>query len=158
VEIGFQTHAAHPDRVGDALLGVHGELLRENVNDLVAGWQHEFEHVVHEAVNVAVGDFGVIAFAGQDATMLQAFDVLSGNADVYGAELHAGIALADFHGFTDGANGFFDVGDHAAQYADAFDFADSDDFEFAVRVFRPARQQTFVVPMSRLRPHRGVVG
>ncbi len=138
--------AAHPDRVGDALLRVHRELLREDVDDLVAGWQHELEHVVHEAVNVAVSDFGVIAFAGQDATMLQAFNVLSGDADVYAAELHAGIALADFHRFADGANGFFDVGDHAAQYTRAFDFADSDDFEFAVRIFTPGEAADFCRP------------
>jgi hypothetical protein len=113
------------------------------VNDLVARRQHELEHIVYEAVNVAIGDFSVIAFAGKNAPMLQAFDVLSGNADVYGAELHAGISLADFHGFADSANGFFDVGDHAAQYTRAFDFADSDDFEFAVRIFTPGEAADF---------------
>jgi hypothetical protein len=143
VEVCFQSHAAHADRVGDALLGVYCKLLRKNVDDLISGWQHQFEHIVHKAVNVAIGDLGVIAFTGQDTTMLQTFDVLSGNSDVHAAELHLSIALADFHGFADGANGFFDVGDHSAQYTRAFDFADSDDFEFAVRVFAPGEAADF---------------
>ncbi len=143
VEIGFQPDAAHPDRIGDALLAVHGEFLREHVDDLVAGWQHEFEHVIDNAVNVAAGDLGMVALAGQDAAVLQAFDVLAGNADVHGAKFHARIALGNLDGFADGVDRFFDVADHAAQYADAFDLADAEDFELAMVVFAPGQATHF---------------
>ena len=113
------------------------------MDDLVAGRQHEFEHVVYEAINVAAGDFGVVALAGQDAPVLQTFDVLTGDANVHRVQFHAGVALADFDGFADGADRFFDVRDHAAQHTDTFDLADSDDFEFAMCIFAAGEAADF---------------
>jgi hypothetical protein len=119
------------------------------MNNLVAWRQHEFEHVVHNAINIAVGNFRVIAFAGQDATVLQAFDVLACNANVHGVKFHAGIAFADFYCIADSADGFFNIGDNAAQYACTFNFAYIPMISSFPCVFlRPARQHTFVVPMS----------
>jgi hypothetical protein len=104
------------------------------MDNLVAGRQHEFEHIVHQPVDVAAGNFRVIAFTGKDTAVLQTFDVLAGNADVYGTELHARLPFGDFHRFADGVHCFFDVADDATQDAYAFDFADTDNFEFSMTV------------------------
>ncbi len=64
VEIRFQTNAAHPDRVSNALLAIHRKFLREYVDNFVAGWQHEFEHIIDDAVNVAASNLRVGRFRG----------------------------------------------------------------------------------------------
>jgi len=69
----------------------------------------------------------VIALAGKDAPVLEAFDVLARDSDVHSVEFHTGVALADFNGFANGVHRFFDVDTTAAQYAGTFDFADADD-------------------------------
>lgn len=134
VEVGLEAHAAHPDRIANALLVVHREFLRKYVDDFVARGQHELEHVVDEPVDVAAADFGVVAVAGQQSAVLEAFDVLASDADLHDAEFHAGLPFGYFDGFFDRVYRFFDVADHAAQDACAFDLAEAEHLKFAVFV------------------------
>ena len=135
MEIGFQTHTTHPDWVGDALLIIHGVFLWDDVQNFVAGRQHQFVHVVNETLNVFVRNFRVVVVTGKDATVLQTLDVLTRNADVDARKFRLGVAFSRLDGFRNGIDRFFDVGYDATHDANAFNFSDAEDFEFAVFIF-----------------------
>jgi hypothetical protein len=79
----------------------------------------------------------VLALAGEDSAVLQALDVLSGNADLHHAEIHFGLSLGQVYGLSNGADGFFNVADYAAEYAYAVNFSNAKDFEFSMCIPAP---------------------
>jgi hypothetical protein len=77
----------------------------------------------------------VVAFAREDAAMLQTFDVLPRDADVHLSEFHPRLPLRNLDGFLNRRDRFFNVRHDAAHHTDRLDFAESDDLEFSVRIF-----------------------
>ena len=67
--------------------------------------------------------------------MLQALDVLTGNADVDDLDADVGGLLGRFHGGADGLDGLLDVGDDTARHPDGFTLAIADDVQLAVGIF-----------------------
>ena len=85
----------------------------------------------------------MVAFTGQQTTVLQAFDVLPGNADMNGVEFHSSLPLGNLDCLANGVHRFFDVADYTAQHTDAFDLTDADNFEFAMGVFSAGQTTHF---------------
>ena len=134
VEVGFQTAAGHADRVGDALLHVHRVFLGNDVEDLVAGGQDELVHVADQPVDIALADLFLSVVPHQHAAVLEALDVLAGNAYLDDVDLDAGGGFGLLPGFVDGPDGFFDVAHDAAHDAFGGDFGGAENFQTAVAV------------------------
>ena len=137
VEVRLQPGAGHTDRVGNSLLIVDGVLLRDHVQDLIAGGQDKLVHVADQPVDVPLGDLVLGVIAHQHAAVLQALDVLAGNTDVDNVKRLATRLLGQFAGLADGADGFLNVGNDAPHDALGFHLAGAEDFQTPVSVALP---------------------
>ena len=134
VEVGFEAHAGVADGLLDAGLAVHGELLRQHVEDLLPRQHLELLHVLDELLDVLPVDFLLRLGPDQLSPMLQALNVLPRNAHVDHLDAHVGGLLGGFHGGPDGLDGLLDVGHHAAGHPDGFTPAIPDDLQLAMGI------------------------
>ena len=79
-------------------------------------------------------DFLLRLCADELSPMLEALDVLTGNADVDDLDADVGGLFRGLHRGTDGLDGLLDVGDDAPGDPYGFTAAIPDDLEFAVRI------------------------
>jgi hypothetical protein len=125
----FQAHAAHPDRVADAFLGVVDDVfLGDGVQDLLVGRHGDGLGRLEHAVEVGIGHFA--ARHRHDTGRVAALGVAAGNGGVDRADLAAGHQLGFFHRALDRLHGGFDVHHHAALHASRFMRTDADHFDF----------------------------
>jgi len=126
VDLGFEPHAAHPDRVLDPVLVVDDELLRDHVDDLAIGGDRDRLGGLHHAVDVGGTDLVVLAGDRDHAAAVDRADVVAG--DPGGDALHRkpGHALGLVHGALDAGHGLLEVHHHAAAQTLAGGVADSD--------------------------------
>ena len=89
VEIRFERTSDHPSRKGDAMLAVNAEFLRDDVENLLAGIHVEVVHAVAELIDILLADLRFAVFADHPATVLHAFNVLPGNADIHIFDIHS---------------------------------------------------------------------
>ena len=104
--------AGHAEWVADAVLFVHDEPARQDVQHTVVGGDDRLRlGGVHGADDVPAGHFAALDADGCLGT--QALDVAAGNPDVDGIDDHAGHRLRVVHRFTDGLDRALNIHDHA---------------------------------------------
>ena len=79
------------------------------MDDLVPWRQHQFEHITNQAIDIVSINLVEIVLSSQDTTMLQAFDMLASNTDVYGIKINLRRTTRIIYGLANSINGFFDV-------------------------------------------------
>src|SRR5262249_29447824 len=117
VHLGFEPHAAHADRVLDAVLVVDDEFLRDDVDDLAIGGDGDRLRGLDHALHVGGRDLVVLARHRHDAAAVQAADVVAGDAGVHALGLHAGHALGLLDRARDARHGLLEVDDGTAAQA-----------------------------------------
>ena len=137
VEVRLEAHTAHADGVLDALFVVDRELLGDDVEDFFSRLHHELVHVLDEGFNVVLADLRFKVFPGDESAVLQALDVLAGDADVDEADLGADLLLSLLNRLLDGRHGAVDVGDHATRDTHRLAAAVAEQLDFAKLVFLP---------------------
>jgi len=93
VHLGLEPHAAHADRVLDAVLVVDDELLRDHVDDLAVHRDGDRLGGLDDAFHVGGRDLVVLARDRDDAAAVDAADVVAGDAGVDALDLDARHAL-----------------------------------------------------------------
>jgi hypothetical protein len=127
VDLGLQPHAAHAQRLLDAVLLVDHVLLRQHVEDLaVLGDVHRPGRVEH-AVDVRLPD--LLVLHRHHALGVEAADVAAGDAGVDRADLAARHQLRLLDGAADRGDGGVDVDHHALAQAARGLGADADDVD-----------------------------
>ena len=101
VHLRAEAHAAHPDRVADAVLDVDDVLARQDVEDLAVGVDRDGARAFEDALDV--GARHLAAGDGRDAVGRLRADVAAGDAGVDGADLDAGHRLRRLDGVLDRA-------------------------------------------------------
>ncbi|MNC11705.1 hypothetical protein D3C75_594120 [compost metagenome] len=130
VNLGFQAHARHAQRLAHAFLVVDHVVLRQGVQHALVGRDGNGLGGVEYALQVGQADFAVAD--GDDAVGVQAADVVAGHADEGRVDTAAGHQLRFFHGALDRLHGGLDVHHHAFFQATGRMGADPDDFQGAV--------------------------
>src|ERR1700722_20165010 len=103
MKISADLDPAVADRVGDILKIIHGELLRDHVDDLVAGRDIGLILVGDELIDLAAGDLFLRILTYDVPTGLETFDMMTRNADIDLAYLEVGIgSIAVIEGHPDG--------------------------------------------------------
>ena len=110
MDLGFEPHARHPNRLADAVLIVHDEFLRENVQDLLVRRNRDGARGVDHPLDVVGADLAVPD--GHDAVRIEAADVAPRHPDVHGPDRLAGHDLGLLDGVPDGLHGVLDVDHH----------------------------------------------
>ncbi|EKE17996.1 MAG: hypothetical protein ACD_10C00176G0002 [uncultured bacterium] len=156
VRLHLQAHAAHADRLADAILSIDDELLRQDMQDFLIGRNRHCFRRLDDAVNVAGGHFFILD--RHHAVGVETLDVTAGNARIYVLHLAVG---HQFNLLNDSANGMhriFDIHHHAFFQAARILRAHADYIEMAFLVdlgdqgddFRrpdiQANDQFFIVP------------
>ena len=131
VEAGFQAAAVHASGLKNFALAVHAVFLRKHVNDFLAGVHDQLVHVVRQSGQVRFLNDGFAVLAGDVVRVLQAADVLSGNAHHHAVDGQLRIFLRQSGGALNGIDRLHNVGDDAALHPQAGRFAHADDFNFA---------------------------
>jgi len=93
------------------------------MKDFVSGRENELVHIANQAINVALADLVLGIIPNKHPAVLQALDVLAGDANVHDVEVFATGLAGQVAGFGDGANGLLDVGDDAAHDSLRFDLS-----------------------------------
>ena len=114
VHLGLQAHAGHADRLAHAVLVVHHERLRQDVDDLAVGRQVDGARRVDDALDVDGRHLAIAAGDGDDAPAVHAADVSAGDARVDAGDLDAGLRLGVPDRLLDRVDRRFDVDDDAA--------------------------------------------
>ncbi len=130
VEGCFQTSAVHAARLLDVALAVHFVLLGQDVDDFFAGHHGELVHVFGQSVQICILNHLLRILAGDVVRMLQAANVLAGNAHRHRLDGETGTLFGQFHRLFNGLNGLGDVHHHAALNAQARRRTVADDFNF----------------------------
>jgi hypothetical protein len=113
VGLDLQPERAHPERVLDALLAVDREAAPLDVEDLAIGWDRDRAGDLDGPIDVLSTDLAMVT-GDRDLTRgVEAFDVLSADADECAVDLPAGQALGPLDGFGDRPDRLVDVDDHA---------------------------------------------
>ena len=111
VDLGFQAHAGHTDRVLNAFLAVDHVFLRHHMQDLLIGRDRHRARRFDHRIDIARSDFAV---ADRDhADRVQGPDMAAGDADVCCAHPAVGHQLGGFDGAADRIDGVVDVDHHA---------------------------------------------
>ena len=134
MEVGLEADAGVADGLLDAGLSVDGELLGQHVEDLLTRQHLEFLHVGDQLLDVVAVDLLLGVRADELSPMLEALDVLSGNADVDHLDADVGRLFRGLHRGADGLDGVLDVGDDTPGDPDGFTASISDHLELAVRI------------------------
>ena len=146
VEVGLQTHTGHADGVFDALLVVHGELLWNDVQNLLTWLHHELAHVLDERLDVLLADFRFKVLAGDHAAVLEGLDVLPGDADVHELDLGTHLHLGFLNRLLDRRHRAVDVGHHAAGHPHRLAASEAEQFNFPEFVLAPDEAGDFGGP------------
>src|SRR5690606_38084753 len=78
VKVRFQPNPRHTDRIGDSRFIIHGEFLRQYMNDLLAGRHHQALHILDEAIDIRLADLRIGIVPGKNTAVLETADVLPG--------------------------------------------------------------------------------
>ena len=134
MEGGFESGAVHAARLFDVALAVHLVFLGNHVNDFFARHHGQLVHVFGEALEVELVNhlFGV--YASDVVAVLQASNVLPGDAHHHSVDVKTAIDFGGFDGLLDRFDGLRNVHDDAALHAHARSGTVSEDFELAVFV------------------------
>ena len=134
VDVGLEAAADHAQRVGDAVLAVHREVPRHDVDDLMVLGDLDAPGRVDDPGDVLLGDLPVLAGHGHDAPAVEGPDVGARNAHPGARNLHAGHDLGLFGGPLDRLDRGVDVDDVALAGAAVGRGALADDVEGAAGV------------------------
>src|SRR5699024_3200923 len=124
VHAGFQAHAAHADRVADAVLAVDAVFLRLVVEQLAVGRDRHRARRLQHLLEVAGSDF--VVADGRGAVRILGFQMAARDRGVYRADVAAGHQLGFLDRTLDGMHGRFDVHHRAALQATRDVRADAD--------------------------------
>ena len=91
-------------------------------------------HITNQPVDITLANFLLRVVAHQHPPVLEGFDVLAGDANVYDVEVHPARLAGNVAGFADGANRFLDVVDDAPHDAVGLDLSRAQDLEPAVLI------------------------
>ena len=134
VHFGFEARADHPDRIRDAVLPVHGELPRDDVDDLVVLRDLDSPGRVDDARDVFLRDLTVLARHRDHAAAVEGAHVGAGGPDPGPRDLHAGHDFRLFRGPLDGLDRRVHIDDIALAGPAVGRRALADDVERAVGV------------------------
>ena len=132
VRLYFQTHAAHADRLADAVLTIDDELLRQDVQDFLIGRDRHRLGGFDHPFDIAGGDFLVLD--RHHAVRVEALDVAAGDAGVHILDLAVGHQLDFLDHPADGVHRLLDINDDALLQAARVLRAHADDIEMALIV------------------------
>ena len=74
----FQLHAAHADRLAHVFLAIDDEFLRQDMQNLLVGWQRDGACGFNHTIDIGLRYLGILDF--HHAMRIQALDVAAGNA------------------------------------------------------------------------------
>ena len=114
---GFHADAAHPERIVYAVLAVHDELLRDDMDDFSVRREGEALRVLDQPVDVGLGDFVLRAADAHHPAALEALDVIARDPDDRTLNMHPRLRLRLRNRGGDRVRGPVDVRDHAAVHA-----------------------------------------
>ena len=136
VEVRLQLFASHTHRVafGAEFLAVDNVVLREDVDDVFARRESNVALLFDEAVDILALDIFVFGRDDDRAHVLDALDVLTGDADIDIVYSHTGLFGGSFHCFGDRGSRILDVFNYATLHTARFSLAKADDFDFSVFV------------------------
>src|SRR5215831_12691341 len=100
MDINFHPGTQHADRIGDAILAVHQEMLTNRMNDVVLGCEIDCFCVLNNILNVHFRDLAVSRNNGMNASVVEAAKVTSSDAQVNTANLDIGHLLSLHDGVT----------------------------------------------------------
>src|SRR6185369_3328040 len=103
VDVHFHLRAEHADRVLDAVLAVHAEVLADDVDHVVFRRQIDGFGVLDRVLHVLVGDFTVRGHDRVNAAVVETAQVPSAHAEIHAPHLHVRHLL----GFDDGVSNVF---------------------------------------------------
>src|SRR6266545_1833871 len=112
VDLDFQPHARHAERLADAILIVDDEGLRQSVDDLAVGREVDGLRRLERALDVDGVDLAALAGHRHHAAAVDAADVPTGHARVDRRDLDPGPLLRFFHRPADRLHRRVDVDDH----------------------------------------------
>ncbi len=93
VDIHLDPRAVHADRVEDAGLAIHLKMLADGVDDAVVGGKIDRLGVLDHVLHVLLGDFAVGGNDGMNAVIVEAADVVAGDAQIDAADFDIGHLL-----------------------------------------------------------------
>ncbi len=135
VEIRLQASPVHADRLLDFGLTVHLVLLRQYMNDFLAGQHDQFVYLVDQLFQVFLPDHFLGIHPGDIVAVLQGADMLSGDTDGHRPDLQARIPLCFLDGLLDGLYGLGDVVDNPAVDPQALGSSDSQNLDLPILIF-----------------------
>ena len=113
MEVGFDFIAQHANGVGGQFT-IDVGVLTDDVDDFLARGHIDFKGVVAQVFQFGLGDFGVVVVAHHYASVLQALDVLAGDAHADAVDFDARLVGGLLDGGLDGLDGVENVGDDAS--------------------------------------------
>ncbi len=131
VDIHLDPRAVHADGIEDAALAIDVEMLADGVDDGVVDGQIDGLGVLDDVLDVLGGDLAVGGDDGMDAVVVEAADVVAGDAQIDAADFDVGHLLGLDDGVADVLLGQGGVGDFAFADAAGAGLAEADDVEGA---------------------------
>ncbi len=120
----LQPYPGHPDWILNTFLTVDDELLRQDVQDLLVGWNRHHPRRFHHSIDVFRRGFPVLD--GGHAVRIEPANVTTGNAGIDRMNLATRHSFGFVHRVLDRPNGRLDVDDHALLQASRGMRADAD--------------------------------
>ena len=135
MHLNLQTHSGHPHRVGDAVLIVDDELLRNHVYDLPVDGQRQGLGGVDRPLHILRGDLVIVAGNPHHPLAVDAADMVTGDPHKHRFHLQAGHLLRFRHRRLDGGHRLINVHHHPFAQAVGGRTADPHHVEGAIHVF-----------------------
>ena len=132
VHIHLDAGAQHADRVGDAVLAIHQEMLADGVNDMVLGRQVNGLGVLNDVLHVFLRDLAVRGRHRVHATIVEAAHVAASDPEINAANFDIGHLLGLDNGVTHVLLGYGSVRDFALAHTPGAGLAEADDVQGAV--------------------------
>src|SRR5690606_15988125 len=136
VKVRFQPNPRHTDRIGDSRFIIHGEFLRQYINDLLAGRHHQALHILDEAIDIRLADLRIGIVPGKNTAVLETADVLPGDPHVHDADIHIRFISRNLGSLQNTRYGFIDICYHPAHYPGRLGFSYAQNFKLSC--FGPA--------------------
>src|SRR3546814_9002185 len=89
------------------------------MDNLFARREHQFIHIFDKPLDIQPANLAVV-LAGEDAPVLDTFDMLTGNTDVDHLDVYVGQPRSLYDCLPDAVYGLLDIGNHPAAYAGRF--------------------------------------